>query len=240
MEILQLDILLVIIIVVTLAGFVQGLVGFGSGLVMVPVLVLLIDPRIVVPAALLNGLVMNGILAVEARSGIQFRRITPILIGALLGLPLGTFLLLILPGDFLKIIIGTVIVVFGSLLFSGRSFRFRKERVLSVPVGFTSGVLNGSISMSGPPVILFFANQGVQKSNFRANLVTYFFLLNIMTLIAFAVTGLINIEVLVLFAISLPLSLLGIYFGTRASRIVKEDIFRMLALVLVIAAGLLS
>ncbi|MBN1389038.1 MAG: sulfite exporter TauE/SafE family protein [Candidatus Thermoplasmatota archaeon] len=234
------DLWIVIILVATLACFVQGLVGFGSGLIMVPILVLMIDPRVVVPATLMNGLVMNGVLAIEARRSIQSRRIAPILLGAVIGLPLGTFLLLILPGDILKVAIGSVIVIFGSILLSGISIRMKKEKVIGVPVGFISGVLNGSISMSGPPVILFFSDLGVKKANFRANLVTYFFLLNILTLIAFAVAGLIHEEVLVLFAVTLPASLVGIYVGTRVSKVVKEALFRKLALVLVIAAGLLS
>ncbi|MGA1866631.1 MAG: sulfite exporter TauE/SafE family protein [Thermoplasmatota archaeon] len=235
-----LDLLIVIIYVVILACFIQGLVGFGSGLIMVPILVLMIEPKVVVPATLMNGLVMNGVLAFETRRRIQPRRITPILLGAVAGLPLGTFLLLILPGDILKVAIGSVIIFFGSLLLSGRSIQVKKENLFSIPAGFTSGVLNGSISMSGPPVILLFSNMGIRKGNFRANLVTYFFLLNIITLMAFALTGLISEEVLVLFAITLPASFIGIFAGTKVSKIVREDLFRKIALVLVIAAGLMS
>jgi uncharacterized membrane protein YfcA len=229
-----------ILLVVLIAGTVQGLVGFGSGLVMVPILVLVIEPKVLVPAVLIHGLIMNMVLSYEARKHIQVKRIAPILVGALLGLPFGAYLLILLSPDLLKVLLGTVIVIFGVILLSGRSFRITRERLLSVPIGAISGLLNGSVSMSGPPVILFFANQRISKKHFRANTVTYFFFLNVATLFAFTLIGLITIDVLVLAGWTLPVALLGIYAGTKVSRKVNEKVFRRIALVLVSLAGLVS
>lgn len=231
---------IVVLSIVLLAGFIQGLVGFGSGLVMVPILVLIIDPKILIPAVLIHGLVMNGALAFEAGKSIQIGRIAPILLGGLFGLPFGVYLLIFLSPDVLKIMIGSVIVLFGVLLLSGVNFHLRREKMFSIPIGLASGLLNGSVSMSGPPVILFFANQGVMKDNFRANLVTYFFFLNIFTLGVFAIMGLITIDVLVLAGVTLPLALVGIIIGTKVSKKVKENVFRRIALILVSLAGSVS
>ncbi|MGA1819884.1 MAG: sulfite exporter TauE/SafE family protein [Thermoplasmatota archaeon] len=231
---------ILVVAIVLMAGFVQGLVGFGSGLVMVPVLVLLIEPKVLIPAVLVHGLIMNEILAIEARRHIQAGRVAPILLGGIVGLPLGTYLLVILSPDVIKVMIGTVIVVFGLILLSGRSFRIKREKLYTVPIGLVSGLLNGSVSMSGPPVILFFANQNIPKKNFRANTVTYFFFLNVATLFIFTIVGLITRDVLVLAGVSLPFALLGIYIGTKASKVVNEKVFRRIALILVSLAGLVS
>jgi uncharacterized membrane protein YfcA len=205
---------------------------------MVPILVLIIEPKVLIPAVLIHGLIMNGALAYEARKNIQIHKIAPILLGGLFGLPFGAYLLVFLSSDILKIMIGSVIVIFGLLLLSGRNFHLKREKMFSVPIGLISGLLNGSVSMSGPPVILFFANQGVMKDNFRANLVTYFFILNIMTLIFFAIIGLINTDVLVLAGLTLPVALIGIFIGTKVSKKVNERVFRRIALILVSLAGL--
>ena len=116
---------ILVLLIVLLAGFIQGLVGFGSGLVMVPVLVLFIEPKVLIPAVLIHGLVMNGALAFEARRNIQRMRIAPILLGGLIGLPFGAYLLVFLSADILKILIGSVIIIFGILLLSGRNFHCR-------------------------------------------------------------------------------------------------------------------
>ena len=229
-----------LISIVFVAGFIQGLVGFGAGLTMIPIFILFVEPTILIPAALLNGLIMNGALALEARQHIQPRRIFSILIGAVLGLPFGTYLLVLLTSDILKVMIGAVIAVFGTLLLFGWRFHLKNERLLGLPIGVASGLLNGSVSMSGPPVILFFENQGVMRDHFRANLVCYFSVLNCLTLIAFGIIGLITLDVLVLAGWTLPLAVSGIYLGTKMSKKVDETTFRRIALILVSLAGLVS
>jgi uncharacterized membrane protein YfcA len=232
--------LIVIIIVVLLAGSIQGLVGFGSGLVMVPVLVLYFEPKVLVPMALLHGLVMNGALAMGARRSVEPKRVAPILITGIFGIPFGALLLIFLLPEYIKLLIGVVIVAFGLMLLSGRTFRVRNETRTSLLVGSISGLLNGSISMSGPPVILFFSNQKVRKGNFRANLVFYFFILNIVTLLVFYFMGIMTLEVMIIAGILLPAALIGIGAGSLVSKHVNEKLFRRIALLLVTAAGAVS
>lgn len=232
--------LVFIVLVVTLAGFVQGLVGFGSGLVMVPILVIFIPPRVLVPVVLLHGLVLNWTLTLGSRRHLQIKRTLPILAGGIIGIPTGAALLLFLPQSYLKLMIGIVVVLFGCALLMGASVKVRKEGALSFPLGIASGILNGSISLSGPPIILFFANQKLVKESFRANLVFYFFALNIVTTLVFLFTGLITNEVLFLFLILLPVALIGTFIGSRISKKVDQRTFRRIALLLVIGAGVLS
>ncbi len=231
-------ILAIAFMVVFIAGFIQGLVGFGSGLVSVPLLSIFLGPKTVVPLTLVHGLLMNMYLSVRNRRSIQWHRVLPLFISGVLGIPLGVALHIFLPSYVLKIFIGVVITVFALLLLTGYSRRSSRERIVIPPVGFISGILNGSISMSGPPVILFFSNQGMGKEHFRADLVTYFFLLNIVTFMVFIVTGIMNFEVLLLsFVLMFPLPL-GIVIGEAASKRVSEKMFRSIALILVLGAGL--
>ncbi len=232
--------LVVMILVVLLAGSIQGLVGFGSGLIMVPVLVLYLEPRVIVPMALLHGLIMNGVLAMGARRSIEPKRVAPILATGVVSIPFGALLLLFLLPEYIKVMIGVVIVAFGLLLLSGKTFTVKREKLVSLLVGSISGLLNGSISMSGPPVILFFSNQRVRKGNFRANLVFYFFLLNIVTLLVFFFMGILTLEVMIIAGILLPAALIGIGAGSLVSKHVNEKLFRRIALLLVTIAGALS
>ncbi|MEA3559813.1 MAG: sulfite exporter TauE/SafE family protein, partial [Candidatus Thermoplasmatota archaeon] len=135
--------LVFIVLVVTLAGFVQGLVGFGSGLVMVPILVIFIPPRVLVPVVLLHGLVLNWTLTLGSRRHLQIKRTLPILAGGIIGIPTGAALLLFLPQSYLKLMIGIVVVLFGCALLMGASVKVRKEGALSFPLGIASGILNG-------------------------------------------------------------------------------------------------
>ncbi len=207
---------------------------------MVPILVVFIEPLLLVPVVLLHGLIMNWSLTLGTRRHLEFRRILPILAGGIIGIPFGSALLIFLPQSILKIMIGVVVVVFGGALLLGASLKVRREGPLSFPLGIVSGVLNGSVSLSGPPIILFFSNQKLAKENFRANLVFYFFALNVVTTLVFLLTGLITWDVLYLFSILLPAALIGTVMGSRISKKVDQKLFRRIALVLVIGAGILS
>jgi hypothetical protein len=232
--------ILAAVLILFLSGFVQGLVGFGSALVAVPLLSLFMNPKVVVPLTLVHGLLMNMYLSVKNRKNIQRRRVLPLFLAGFLGIPFGAAVLIVLPSNGLKILIGIVITLFSLLLLTGFSYRLKSEGRGLIPVGFASGILNGSVSMSGPPVILFLSNQRVGKVHFRANLVTYFFLLNIITFVVFHVTGVLNGEILILSIILVPPLPAGILLGEYLSHKVSEDWFRRIALTLVLIAGIVA
>jgi uncharacterized membrane protein YfcA len=100
-----------------------------------------------------------------------------------------------------------------------------------------SGLLGGSTSLSGPPVILFFANQGVDKRRFRANLIAYFTLLNIGSIATFGLFGLLGREVAVATAWYLPALLAGSLCGMWVARRINDRVFRRVVLVLIALIG---
>jgi uncharacterized membrane protein YfcA len=225
-------------LILLLSGFVQGLVGFGSALIAVPTLSIFMGPKTVVPLTLVHGLLMNMYLSVRNRRFMQRKRVFPLFAAGILGIPAGAAVLIILPSSGLKVLIGLVISVFTLLLLMGYSYRFKREAKVLFPVGFLSGFLNGSVSMSGPPIILFLSNQKVSRVHFRANTVTYFFLLNIVTFVVFLITGVLKAEILLLSIILLPPLPVGILLGEHLSGKISENWFSRIALLLVMAAGL--
>ena len=92
--------------------------------------------------------------------------------------------------------------------------------------------------MGGPPVILFFSNQGVEKQVFRANLTCFFTILSLVTIPTQWLGGLLTREVLVYSGWFLPALLLGTLLGVKLARQVSEPIFRRITLGVVIMTGL--
>jgi uncharacterized membrane protein YfcA len=224
--------------VVFLASLVQGLTGFGSALVMVPILVNFMPPRMVVPLSLLSGTVINLILALRERRHLQGKMVATLLIPALIGLPLGTLLLLFAEGNLIRIVIGVIIITSALLLVAGFRFDIRREIHALIPAGFLSGLLNSSVSMSGPPLILLFQNQRMPKDLFRANLVTYFLAVNLFTIPAFMIAGLFDERIIAVWAAVIPSIVIGISLGSLISKKVDQVSFRRLVLILVALSGL--
>ncbi|MGD9140738.1 MAG: sulfite exporter TauE/SafE family protein [bacterium] len=222
------------------AGCLKGLTGFGLSLVATALLVQVAPPGTVVPVVLLLNCVVNAFLVYGVRDRIDIGRIWPLIIGGVAGLPLGTYILVVVHGDILRIAIGVVILLFSGALIRGYRRTIRRERLGAGLVGAASGVIAGSVSMGGPPVVLFFAGVDADKHMFRANLVAYFLCLNLAGLPMYYAGGLLTADVFRIFAMLLPALILGGLAGTRLLRRVSERTFRRITLAIVMAAAVLA
>ena len=232
--------LIIIIILVFLAGATQGLTGFGFGLVSVPIMIIFLPPIIVVPIVMVISTLLTLMILFEARRWVELRRILPLMAAAVAGMPFGTYLLKTLDISILKIVIGCVIVLFGVAFLKGYRREVKNEKLAFAPIGFISGLLNGSTALSGPPVILFFTNQGIEKQVFRANIVAFFTVLNLVTIPYFCFNGLITLPIIKYSILLLPGMIAGAVLGIKLSHKVNERVFRNIALIIVTIAGIFS
>ncbi len=223
-----------------LGSFVQGTIALGYALVAVPILILFLPPQTAIPVLLVTGLFVCAFILWESRKWLSFRSMIPVSIFGVAATPLGTWLLLVLEIDSFKIFIGAVISTIAILFLIGFRREIKNEKLASLPIGIISGVLQGSLTMCGPPVILFLMNQGVEKRVFRANFAGFIMVMNISAFISFFVTGLITSEVLKLTLYFFPAMLIGVFSGIFLSRHINESLFRRIALIIVAAGGLSS
>lgn len=233
-------IILIGLIVIFLAGLTQGITGFGFALVSAPIMIVFISPKVVVPIVVTFGLLISLVILFECRKWLNLTRIWSLMAAGLFGIPVGAYLLSSLASSTLKVLIGSIIALFAIALLFGFRRTIENEKLAFAPVGFLSGLLGGSTSMGGPPVVLFFANQGVEKQVFRANLVAYFSVLSLGAVIAFFFNNLINTEVINYTIIFLPAMILGGLTGIKVANKVEEELFQKIVLFVVIVAGLLS
>lgn len=218
----------------------QGLTGFGYSLFALPLLAFLMPISSAVPMLLLTSVFLNLLVCLKARASLDLRRILPLLVSAIVALPAGIWLLKSADESALKIIIG-IIVIFSSVIYlSGFRVKVKREKLVMVPVGMLSGMLNGATTFSGPPVVLFLANQKVAKHQFRASLAAYFLLLNTVAVAAFIADGLFTGEAFLNTFYYFPVVILGVMLGIRLAGVVSEDRFRFLALIALGFLGILS
>jgi uncharacterized membrane protein YfcA len=228
------------LVTLLIAGLVQGLTGFGFALVSVPILTLFLSPKMVAPMMVMYGLMTNLIILYHARRFAQPRHVWPLALGGVLGVPIGVRLLVILSPDALRLLIGITVTLAAIFMALGVRVRIRNERLAFVPVGLASGILSGSIAVGGPPVILFFTNQGVPREVFRANITIFFSGISLAAIISFTVSGLFTSEALEYVAWFFPGLLVGVLAGNRFTNRLPEGVFRAIALVVVAAGGVLS
>jgi uncharacterized membrane protein YfcA len=224
-------------VIIFAGGFLQGVVGFGLSPLAIPFLALLFPLHEVVPVMVIISLLPNALVLFSARKKIKFRGFGLLIAAGILFLPVGMLSLKVLNPAYLKLAFGILITAFSVLLLLKKTFPIRREKIGYTFAGSLSGFLNGSLSMSGPPVVLFLSIQGTEKDTVRANLGLYFAILNIVTIPIFLVGGLLTEAVRGYLWYLAPALALGTAAGIVISKKVKEAAFRKITLAVLVATG---
>jgi uncharacterized protein len=233
--------------VVAFAGAaVQSATGFGFALILSPALLAVLDPYEAISAVLVLGLVLNLLVLFDGgRLGpVRWQTLTPLLTAALPGLALGVLALDLLSKAVLQALVGAVVIVAaGERLLAERGGR--PEPRGGVPsaaaVGLLSGALTTSISVSGPPIVLWLERRGLAAAELRATLAAAFLGLNVTGGIALLVVGGLGRwapagDLLLL----LGVVLVGHFAGRHAFHMLDERRFSIAVLVLIVVTGVAS
>ncbi|EGB13782.1 protein of unknown function DUF81 [Pseudodesulfovibrio mercurii] len=226
-----------IVFIVLAAAFLQGLTGFGFGLIALPLFGFFLDIKTSVPLMVLLAVIISLYLAVRLRKSIHLQCTFTLMAASILGIPLGVYALRQIPTRGLSVGVGVIIVAFTSYQFLVRPEPRTFGKRMTVLAGFCSGLLGGSLGVGGPPVIIYTALQPWTKDQTKATLACFFALSGLAIIIVQAASGMITSEVLHLYGLSLPALLIGIFLGTKAYERLSDRGYRQLALVLVFLLG---
>ncbi len=216
---------------------VQGIAGFGMALLSVPILLHFLPQTTVTPCLAVTCTVMNAFFMWNLRHSISWKLIVPVLLGAAAGVLPGVKLLQYVPAGPFKAGVGVVITLSGLLLWRGVTCPLHSP-VLQLAVGAVAGVMSGALSVSGPPVAVFFTAGSVHKDVFRASLAMFFLALNLFTLGALTAEGLLTPQLLRFSAGLMPAMLAGSLVGLKLAGRVSEKTFRGFVMTMIILSGL--
>ena len=199
---------LVIAIAVVVASTVQGVVGFGSNLLSVPVVAL------VVPAALPGAMVVPGIpmavaMAVTERQHIDWRGSRFLLLGRVPGTALGVAVVALVSTEALAVVVGAVVILAVVLSVSASHLHPGITPTSATATGVATGVTGTAAAIDGPPLALLYQNDPAPV--FRSTLATQFAIGTV-----FTITGLLLGGQLHGWQLLLGISLMPSYFAGLA------------------------
>jgi len=222
-----------------LAGFIQGLAGFGAALVGMPLLTIVTDVKSAVPLMALCGMVQLAILSAKLKAHFEFKNVATLLVGSLPGLFFGLYILKNYDERLIKLILAVLLVVYSSYSLFAKKRNVRLGERFGYMFGFLSGALGGALSTNGPTVIVYAALRGWDGDRFKATLTGFFFISGIFIVAAHAVTGLTTVATLKNFALCAPFIAAGTFAGLALYGKLEQGTFRKLVYVLVFIMGLL-
>ncbi|MGY2849089.1 putative membrane protein YfcA [Bradyrhizobium sp. USDA 4509] len=155
-------------------GAVRGYSGFGFALAAIPLLTLFLPPATAVPAVLPIE-VGIGLATIPAIQGdIARPALFGLVAGTLIGTPLGLIFLASLSPDWMRLVIGTAIVVAVTVVWWRPAFSAGPMGFAPLAgAGFVSGLLNGGTALSGPPAIVALLGSGLSGSSTRSTIMAF-------------------------------------------------------------------
>ena len=215
-----------IILTVFIASIIRGFNGFGFSATCISGFSFILPAIEIVPIILILEVLISIFMAPYIWKKIDWSFVLKVLLGIIIGSPIGLYLLKYLSPDVTHLSICLLIIFFSFLLMNGyKNIKINNE-FTKFYTGIISGVINGLTTLGGMPVALFLLVVGIQPAIIRGSLAALFFLTDIY---AFGLSFFAGIVDLTTIYRTLPLIIilpLGVYVGDKFFVKSEEETYR--------------
>jgi|tagenome__1003787_1003787.scaffolds.fasta_scaffold20979856_4 uncharacterized membrane protein YfcA len=218
-------------------GIISGLTGFGFGLVIVPVLLMLFPPASVVVLSKGLGAASGVPILVSDWRDVRFRTIATMFVPAVCGLVIGTAILTHADPALIKLIAGVAVTLFAVIIGRGFVIPGIHSRIAPLVAGLASGTLGTSTGMPGPPAVMYLTHHDLPPRTFRVSIVGYFIAVDAIGVALVARAGKVGLHEFWIALVLLPFALIGRRMGQRLIAVVDREQFRQITLRLLILTG---
>ena len=237
---LSTDGLIWLVLAVSIAGLVRGFSGFGSAMIIMPVASSVLSPIeavIFLIATEMLGPLPN--LKAAWRAG-KPRDVGVLMIGALIGLPIGLVCLSLIDPLIFGWFISIAVIVLLILMVSGWRYTGRLTRGLTIATGAVGGFMTGFAGMSGPPVIMLYMASQLPVAIIRANFLLYLLAIDMVLFPVLWLSGLMVWKIALLgLLVGIP-NLIANVIGARLFDPEAERIFRTVAYIVIACSAIIG
>jgi uncharacterized protein len=228
-----------VLTILFIATLVHASLGFGTALVAMPLLVLVLGLYTATPLVALVVVITISVLLIREWRHMEVRSAWQLLAASVFGIPIGLLLLRAAPDYLVKSILGVVLIAYSVYNLTRPRLPKISRGPLVYVFGFLAGVLGGAYNTNGPPVVLYGALSRWSPAQFRATVQGYFLPTAVLVCAGHAAAGLWSTEVFKLFAFAVPVVLIGNLAGIRLARRIPAERFTQILYAVLIALGAL-
>ncbi|GGX22527.1 hypothetical protein GCM10007242_32330 [Pigmentiphaga litoralis] len=221
------------------AGFVQGLSGFGFGMTAMAIWAWVLDPQLAAVLSVFGALTGQVIAAVTVRRGFDMQRLLPFIIGGLVGIPIGVTLLPMLDPVIFKVFLGAFLVTWCPvmLLIGQIPHIHRGGRVADGVSGTLGGIMGGIGGFTGVIPTLWCTLRGYDRDTQRSIIQNFNLSMLAVTMVTYLASGIVTHDMWPMFAIVAPAMLIPSLLGSRLYIGISDVAFKRVVLGLLTASG---
>ncbi|WP_026942214.1 sulfite exporter TauE/SafE family protein [Hellea balneolensis] len=227
------------VISVIITGISKG--GFGGlALLAVPLMALTISPVQAAGIMLPILIVMDWVSVWSYRKHWDKRLLILMLPGAILGILAAWRFAAYVDDQFVRICVGLIAVLFP--IYAVLKPTGREDMIVgNKPLGMISGIAAGFTSFiahaGGPPFQAYAIPQGLEKRIYAGTAVMFFFVVNFVKLLPYAMLGQFDKANLTTSFILIPLAPIGVLIGVWLIKRIDQDVFYRILYGLIFAVG---
>jgi len=200
-------------IILMVAFTVRGITGFGSGLIAIPLLALMLPISVTVPLVGILDYTSSLAHGLKLKSDIQWKKILPLLPFSLLGVLLALYLFNTVDPQILKKILGSFIISYALYTLLTIKPHTHSSNLWAIPGGVLGGLVGTLFGTGGPFYVIYLQLQGLGKTTFRATIASIFLLDGSARIIAYSLNGFYSMDTIILIGVSLPVMAIAMYIG---------------------------
>lgn len=204
---------ILIILTFIASSFVRTFLGFGDALIAMPILAVLIGVKAAAPVVAIYSILISVVIIIRESKKVNFKANLPLTVFCLLGIPVGIQYLDVAPEQIIKIVLGTLIIIFSLFNIFKPTGTVLKSRIWLPIFGLIAGVLGGAYNTNGPPTIIYGSLSGWNMDEFRASLQGVFLPVNIVIVALHFIKGNYTAEVGSHLFYSFPFVIIAIVAG---------------------------
>jgi uncharacterized protein len=222
------------------AAIARGFSGFGAALIFVPLASTVVDPKIASPLLLITDATLALGFIPNAFRNADRREVGVMALGAAIGIPLGTVLLVRLDPTLIRWAMVGLAAAMLCLLVSGWRYHGKPTRPLTFVVGGFAGICSGAAQLGGPAVVAYWLGSTQHSVIVRASIILYFSISTAIAIVTYSIAGVLTLTVLKLALVVGPVYGVGLFLGSRLFGVADEGFFRSICYALIVVSVVVS
>lgn len=220
-------------------GFVNGLTGFGTGITAMGFWLYALPPAAAASLVVLTSTAAQLQTLRMIWPAIEWRRVLPFLVPGVVGVPLGTVLLVHVEPRSFKLGLGAFLVAYSLYVLARRSeieYAWGGKAADGV-VGFGSGVVSGLTGFVGILIVVWTDIRGWAKQQRRGIVQAFNIFILAFTIASHAVSGLLTRQVALATLVALPATIGGARLGAYIYRRLGDRGYQRAVMLLLLLSG---
>jgi uncharacterized membrane protein YfcA len=220
-------------------GLASGFAGFAMGFVVSGIWLQIITPIQTTTLIVFYGLFTQGYGVWKLRRALDWRKVTPFIVGGAIGVPIGTMLLTTINPAYLRTGVGVLLVLYSIYGLARPAFGPVQPGVSAdVGIGFINGLVSGLTGLPGLIITIWCQFRAWPKDVQRTVFQPVMLAAIVINTISLSIAGAVTAETAKLFLLGFPALLAGLWSGFKLYGKLDDAAFRKVILLLLLVSGL--